>query len=633
MPGHEPNGLAPFRSCARSNSKEDRMSPSRLSIFAALALGLAALGLATQAPAAPEKKPVQRDQSKLFDELTPGEHIAIRAAAKAAYKDKKLRVLNVCADPGNMPLSNMKREGFQNKLAQLLADAMGARLNYHWQPFIERGLTRATFDEHMCDVMFDVPATYGRLLTTFPVYKTPYVLVYRSDKGIEIKDLDDPKLKDLTIGVFQTSGIRAALAKRGVIDNVKLQLQTHDGDLVPENQPWYVVQRMLNGEFDVAAVFGPFAGWVKTMKGEPITILPVNLMDDRTPLEFELALGVRQTDAFLKYLLEFALEDHEEEVEKILRDYGVPLVQCSRCVVAGDLPAHGSYIQPQAQDFKARPDLASPDQLVTKEKLEGWIAEGADLNQELSNAVIASDIDRIKLLVEKGADVNAPDPQGWTPLQNAARQKKDGLIKVLVGLGADPNRSDGAGMTPLMAAITRDHVPTVKALLENGADIEQPGIGDYRPLALAIAEARYEAAKALMDAQPDVSVASGNEGLTPLMIVAAQTGPAEGAMFLPGSTRPTDIAKGLLERKAKLDAQSNDGMTALMVAAAHNSPPMIGLLMDAGADPDIKNKRGQTARDVAELNGNLEASQAILVLSNARSAKAPEGAAEESKSQ
>jgi ABC-type amino acid transport substrate-binding protein len=265
MPGHEPNGLAPFRSCARSISKEDRMSPSRLSIVAALALGLAALGLATQAPAAPEKKPVQRDQSKLFDELTPGEHIAIRAAAKAAYKDKKLRVLNVCADPGNMPLSNMKREGFQNKLAQLLADAMGARLNYHWQPFIERGLTRATFDEHMCDVMFDVPATYGRLLTTFPVYKTPYVLVYRSDKGIEIKDLDDPKLKDLTIGVFQTSGIRAALAKRGVIDNVKLQLQTHDGDLVPENQPWYVVQRMLNGEFDVAAVFGPFAGWVKTM--------------------------------------------------------------------------------------------------------------------------------------------------------------------------------------------------------------------------------------------------------------------------------------------------------------------------------------------------------------------------------
>lgn len=595
-----------------------------LRVFTALAVCLAGLGLAT-APASatekPEKKAIQRDLNKHYDELTPSEHIAIRAAAKAAYKAKQLKLLNVCADPGNMPLSNMQKEGFQNKIAQLLADATGATLKYHWQPFIERGLTRSTFDEHMCDVMFDVPMNYGRLLTTFPIYKTPYVLVYRDD--LELAGLDDPKLKDLTIGVFQTSGIRAALAKRGIIDNVKLQLQTHDADLVPENQPWYVVQRMLNGEFDVAAVFGPFAGWVKTLKGEPITILPVNLMDDNVPMEFEMALGVRTTDAFLKYLLEFALEDHEEEVEKILRDYGVPLVQCSRCVVAGDLPAHGSYTAPRDQVFESRPDLASPDQVVTQEKLEGWLADGADLNQELSNAVIAGDINRIKFLVGKGADLNKPDPQGWSPLQNAARQRKDGLIKTLVELGADPNRIDTNGITPLAAAVMRDHTPSIKALLENGADIEQPALKGFRPLALAIAENKYEAAKALMEGGADVSVASGTDGLTPLMIVAAQMAPAEGAMFLPGSTRPNDIAIGLIERKADFDAQSKSGITALMVAASHNNAPMIGLLMDAGADPDIKNERGQTARDVANLNGNLEAAQAILVLSNARSASAP----------
>ena len=152
-------------------------------ILTAVAVCLAGLGLV--AAEAADKKPIQRDLSKDYDELTPSEHIAIRAAAKAAYKAKKLRVLNVCADPGNMPLSNIKREGFQNKIAALLAESMGARLEYHWQPFIERGLTRATFDEHMCDVMFDMPANYGRLLTTFPVYKTPYVLVYRNDKGLE----------------------------------------------------------------------------------------------------------------------------------------------------------------------------------------------------------------------------------------------------------------------------------------------------------------------------------------------------------------------------------------------------------------------------------------------------------------
>ena len=271
-------------------------------------------------------------------------------------------MLNVCADPGNMPLSNIKREGFQNKIAELLAKAMGARLEYHWQPFIERGLTRATFEEHMCDVMFDIPANYGRLLTTFPVYKTPYVLVYRNDKGLEITGLDDPKLKDLKIGVFQTSGIRMALAKRGIVDNLKLQTQTHDADIVLENQPWYIVQRMLNGEFDVAAVFGPFAGWVKTMKGEPITILPVNMMDDEVPLEFELGLGVRRTDAFLKYMIEFALEDHEDDIEKILKDYGVPLVQCSKCIVPGDLPAHGTYTQVAQTGLQgaSRPRFARP---------------------------------------------------------------------------------------------------------------------------------------------------------------------------------------------------------------------------------------------------------------------------------
>ena len=96
-----------------------------------------------------------------------------------------------------------------------------------------------------------------------------------------------------------------------------------------------------------------------------------------------------------------------------------------KCLVQGDLPAHGSYIAVTQQDFKARPDLASPDQIVTEEKVEGWLADGADITQELSNAIIANDQDRIKFLVGKGADVNKPDSQGYTPLPIAARQRQD----------------------------------------------------------------------------------------------------------------------------------------------------------------------------------------------------------------
>jgi len=588
-----------------------------------LMASLCLAGLAfSSIPADAAKSPLKRDLSKEFEELTPSEQIAIRAAAKAAYKAKKLQTFNVCADPGNMPLSNIKEEGFQNKLATLLAEAMGARVTYSWRPFIERGLTRQTFDEGMCDVMFDMPANYGRLLTTFPVYRSTYVLAYRNDKGLELTGLDDPKLKDLKIGVFQTSGIREALAKRGIVDNVSLTVQTHDADLIIEHQPWWTVQQALNGELDVAAVWGPFAGWLKTMKDEPLTILPVNLQDDRVPLEFDLAIGVRKTDAFLKYLLEFALEDKQEEVAKILKDYGVPLVQCSKCVVPGDLPSHGSYTAVAQKDFKARPDLASPDQVVTKEKLEGWLAEGADITQELSNAVIANDFDRVKFLVSKGADVNKPDSQGWTPLQSAARQRRDEMITLLITLGANV---DGSGdPSPLVAAVMRDHVPSIKVLLEHGVDIEKPGQEGFRPLPLAIAEDKYEAAKALMEAGADANGLSSADELTPLMIVAGQTAPAEGAMFVPGSTRPTDIARGLLDRGADVNAQSKSGVTALMIAATHNNPPMIGMLIDAGADVTLKNKLGQTAADVAVLNGNLEAQQAIMVLSSAKSASVPE---------
>jgi quinoprotein dehydrogenase-associated probable ABC transporter substrate-binding protein len=565
-------------------------------------------------------KELRRDLSKEFEELTPSEKIAIRAAAKVAYKAKKLQTLKVCADPGNMPFSNDKFEGLENKIANVLGEATGARVSFYWRPFLERAMTRQTFDAGMCDVMIDIPANYGSLLTTNPIYRTTYVLAFRDDKGIDIKSLDDPKLKELKIGVFQTSGIRDVLAKHGIINNVSLHVVTHDADLNPENQPWYQVQQVVDGDLDVAAVWGPFAGWVKS-KGAPLTILPVNLMEDKIPLEFDLAIGVRKTDAFLKYMLEFALEDKQQEIDKILKDYGVPLVQCSRCLVSGDLPSHGSYTEVTQEDFKARPDLASPDQVVTKEKVEGWLADGADITQELSNALIANDLDRVKFLVGKGADVNQPDNQGWTPLISAARQRHDDMIKLLIELGADVNLAKSDGTTPLIAAASRDHVPSIKVLLEHGADIEKPGPQGFRALPLAIADDNYEAAKALIEAGAKVNEPSGAEGLTPLMVAAAQTAPAEGAMFLPSSTRPIDIAKSLIERGANVNAQSTKGVTALMIAATHNNPPMIGLLMESGADASLKDDQGQTATDVATRNGNIESAQAIMVLGAAKAAE------------
>ena len=190
------------------------MSPILKRVVTTLALCLGMSGLAA-APADAAKKPISRDLSKDFGDLTPSEKIAIRAAAKAAYNAKNLDKLVICADPGNMPFSNNKLEGFENKIGELLGEAMGAKVSFYWRPFLERALTRDTFDAGMCDVMIDVPADYGRLLTTNPVYRTTYVLATRTDKGLDFESLDDPRLKELKVGVFQTSGIREALAKHG----------------------------------------------------------------------------------------------------------------------------------------------------------------------------------------------------------------------------------------------------------------------------------------------------------------------------------------------------------------------------------------------------------------------------------
>ena len=107
---------------------------------------------------------------------------------------------------------------------------------------------------------------------------------------------------------------------------------------------------MVNGELDIAGVWGPFAGWVKETQHAPLVLQPTNLMDDTVPMEFSVAIGVRKYDAVMKYALEDAMEAKKKEIGDILEAYGVPLVQCSDCLISGDIPAHGDYILEASED-------------------------------------------------------------------------------------------------------------------------------------------------------------------------------------------------------------------------------------------------------------------------------------------
>src|SRR6202046_760428 len=235
--------------------------------------------------------------------------LIIGAAAIAAPAAAQAAPLRVCADPGNMPFSNEAREGFENKIAAVLAQALGTKAEYYFRPGIERGLTRTTLDADECDLMLDMPVDSERVLTSTPVYRTTFVLAYRNARGIKIKNLDDPRLKNLKVGVYQTSAIREALAEHNVITNVFIHYLSHDADLVAEDQPGYQVQQVIDGKLDIAAVWGPFAGYYKAIKHAPLTIQPVNLMEDAVPMEFDMALAVRTTDRDLLAKIEQAMHD------------------------------------------------------------------------------------------------------------------------------------------------------------------------------------------------------------------------------------------------------------------------------------------------------------------------------------
>lgn len=610
--------------CRRSRMR------SRLLRALAAALTVAVLSVASQSALATDA-PTDKDKLRLDTALahleaqmplTSADHNALKKAAT----ERKLSGLRVCGDPGNLPLSDINRAGFQNKIIELIAAEMGTSVTYFWRPYLERGITRQTFESGDCDVLLDLPVGFERVLTTEPIYRTTYVLAYRSDRGLKIKNLDDPQLKTLKIGTFQTSGLRMALAERGIRSNVELHVLSHNSDLDPNAQPWRQVQEVLDGKLDVAAVWGPFAGWLKTMKGQPLVIQPVNLDEDDVPLEFDLTIGLRKIDWILKYKFDLALDAKKAEIEEILKDYGVPLVQCSRCFVAGDLPSHGTYTKPVENSGDAHPAIA-PDQKVTRERLEAWLTAGADLNQELSNAVLANDSERIAFLIDKGADVNKLDSEGYAPLHVAARNEQPEIIRALLARKADVNIKDRDGYTPLQHAVLRNAGPAVEVLGSHGADLEARTPTGVTPLALAIIENKYKAAIALIAAGANVETADGEAKLTPLMLIAGSedreltlsAGISRIEKANPTDPGPIDVARAMIAKGAKVNDVSGSGVTALLLAAAHNNAPIVGLLAQAGADQNFKSPQGQTAADLARQNGNTSVVSLLNLLSQSGS--------------
>lgn len=242
--------------------------------------------------------------------------------------------LRVCADPNNLPFSNDRGEGFENTIAELLAADRHARVEYTWWAQ-RRGFVRNTLAAGACDVVMGMPTGTDLVLTTRPYYRSTYVFVSRADRGLKLGSLDDPRLRQLRIGVqmigddFANTPPAHALAARGLVQNV-IGYSVY-GDYSQPHPLSRIVDAVADGAIDAAVVWGPEAGYFARHAAVAMTIAPVTPQVDRAlPFAFDISMGVRKGDVRLRDELNDFLDRRIVDIDRILSAFGVPRAEAPR---------------------------------------------------------------------------------------------------------------------------------------------------------------------------------------------------------------------------------------------------------------------------------------------------------------
>ena len=242
------------------------------------------------------------------------------------------RRLTACADPNNLPFSNRAGQGFENKLAELIASDLHAKLDYVWWAQ-RRGYVRNTLGEAKCDFWPGIGSNVEMVATTRPYYRSSYMFVTRASDRLAGLTLDDPRLKKLKIGVqmvgddASNSPPAHALANRGILGNVRGYMLY--GDYRRPNPPSEIMQAVERGDVDVALVWGPLAGYFAARSPVPLRVEPVTpwLADMQWPMQFDISVGVQKDNQKLLKEIDQVLDQRAGDIRKLLAQYHVPVVR------------------------------------------------------------------------------------------------------------------------------------------------------------------------------------------------------------------------------------------------------------------------------------------------------------------
>lgn len=255
---------------------------------------------------------------------------------RAAHADEVDKVLRVCQDPNNLPFSNIKGDGIENKLAELFAKKLGWKLDYFSFPQ-RMGFVRNTIrfklpgTNYRCDIIMGVPTGFDQVATTKPYYRSTYALVFPKGKGLDnvkskqdFLQLDSKQLKKLKIGLYDRSPASQWLSRRGLLEQaVPYRIMNAD----PNQYPGEIIEKDLAaGKIDVAVVWGPLGGYfAKKIKQPELSVVPLT-SEPGINFQYEMSVGVRFGEKEWKAQVEKFLDENKTEINAILREFNVPLL-------------------------------------------------------------------------------------------------------------------------------------------------------------------------------------------------------------------------------------------------------------------------------------------------------------------